>query len=514
MFIDVGSKRVPTSQRPFRRIAAIDLGSNSFHMVEARFDRGEIRVQARCSEKIQLAAGLDARGNLTEEVQRRALACLRRYAQRLHGFDPASVRVVGTNALRVARNSEQFIARAQKVLGHRIDIVAGREEARLIYLGVSHTLADDRGKRLVIDIGGGSTEFIIGERFESLITESLHMGCVSYGLRFFPKGVVSPAAFAAAETAAHQELLPIRKALKSCGWKNVVGSSGTIKSIQQVLEENGWSEEGITLAGLRTLRGHMLKVRRINDIKLPGLDARRQNIFAPGVAILMAVFEALGIEHMQCSAGALREGALYDLVGRISHEDVRDRSVKALMQRNQVDAAHAERVAATALALFAQVRRKWALNEQHQELLRWAALLHEVGLDIAHSNYQKHGAYLVQHGDLAGFSRFEQRVMATIVRCHRRKISLDVFNDLPPSRQENTLQLAMLLRLATIMHHGRSGKRLAVPTLVVNDERITLKVPANWAALRSLALADLAQEANYLLSAGYLLDIRLVKKRS
>ncbi len=504
---------VPTSQLPFRQIAAIDLGSNSFHMVVARLDRGEIRVQERHREKIQLGAGLDDKGNLTADAQARALACLKRYAQRIAGFVPGSVRVVGTNTLRVARNSEHFIARAQKILGHPIDIVSGREEARLIYLGVSHTLADDRGKRLVIDIGGGSTEFIVGERFEPLIMESLHMGCVGYERKFFSDNRISARGFAAAVTAAHQELLPIRKALRRCGWKNVVGSSGTIKAIQQVLEENGWTEEGISLDGLRDLRSRILRVRRADDLKFPGLEVQRQNIFAPGVAILIAAFEALGIEHMQYSAGALREGALYDLLGRISHEDVRDRSVQALMRRNQVDAAQAMRVAGTALKLFDQVRRKWALNDQDGDLLRRAAMLHEVGLDISHSNYQKHGAYLLQHSDLSGFSRQEQQMMSVLVRNHRRKISRANFDDLRPEIQERALRMAILLRLATTIHHGRSEKRLPPLALKVRDNRIVLNVPENWATLRTLALADLAQETSYLLGTGYMFDVRLAKKR-
>ncbi|MFZ5723596.1 MAG: exopolyphosphatase [Pseudomonadota bacterium] len=498
---------MPSSQKPFQRIAAIDLGSNSFHLVIARLDGTEIRVLDRRSEKIQLGAGLDADQKLTRDVQDRALACLRGYAQRIAGFPAGAVRVVGTNTLRVAKNSEKFVARAEKILGHPIEIVAGREEARLIYLGVSHTLADDRGKRLVVDIGGGSTEFIVGERFEPLLMESLHMGCVNYALRYFPGETISEKQFDAAVTAAHRELLPVRKLFRRAGWKNAVGSSGTVKAIQTVLAASGLDGDEITREGLLLLRRRVLKARRASDLKLPGLEAQRQGIFAPGLAILVAAFEALGIERMQYSIGALREGALYDLLGRNSHEDVRDRSIAALMERNHVDVPHARQVAATARRLFDQVRRPWGLDDEDGELLRRAALAHEIGLDISHSHYQKHGAYLLQHSDLAGFSREDQRVLAVLVRNHRRKLSPDHFDDLHPSLQVRALRLCLLLRLAVILHHGRSEKRLPPLTLRAQGHRLTLKVPANWARTRTLALADLAQEAEYAGVAGYVLNV-------
>lgn len=499
---------MPKTDLPFRQLAAIDLGSNSFHMVVARPDRGELRIQERRSEKIQLGAGLDSRNRLTEDVQKRALACLRRFAERIAGMPAGSVRVVGTNALRQAHNSEQFIARAERILGHPIDIVAGREEARLIYLGVSHTLADDHGRRLVIDIGGGSTEFIVGERFEPLLTESLHMGCVSYARRFFPRGRITEDAFAQAYTAARQELLPVRAAIAGAGWKNAVGSSGTIKAIQTVAEAAGWATEGITAASLDRLRRRATRAGHADQLDLPGLEESRRGIFAPGLAILCAAFDALGIDHMTHSTGALREGALYDLLGRIRHEDVRDRSVLALVRRNHADEAHAERVAKTALALFDQLARRWGLDADDRELLRWAALLHEIGLDISHSNFQKHGAYLVQHTDLPGFSRQEQRLMAVLVRNHRRKFSAESLAELPPDRHQSALRLCVLLRLAVVLHHGRNEKRL--PRLVLRERAglLELVLPRRWQQTRTLALADLGQEAEFLAAAGVALQVR------
>jgi exopolyphosphatase / guanosine-5'-triphosphate,3'-diphosphate pyrophosphatase len=512
VFQPIEDLRVPTRESAFRQIAAIDLGSNSFHMVVARLDRGEIRVQERRSEKVQLGAGMDAHDNLTDDVQKRALECLKRYAQRIAGFPPGAVRVVGTNALRVANNSEKFIARAQKVLGHPIDIVAGREEARLIYLGVSHTLADDKGRRLVIDIGGGSTEFIVGERFEPLVMESLHMGCVAFAMKYFPRDIISEKAFDAAVTAAHQELLPVRKIFKKSGWKSAVGSSGSIKAVQAVLAANGLGEDCITQDGLYQLRRRVLKARHAGELNLAGLETQRQGIFVPGLAILTAAFEALEIGEMRYSIGALREGALYDLIGRRKHEDVRDRSVQALMARNHVDEGQAKRVAATALKLFDQARRHWDLNDEDRDLLRRAALAHEIGQDISHSNYHKHGAYLLQHSDMAGFSRQEQKVMATLVRNQRRKITMEHFSELRPALRQRALRLSLLLRLAVILHHGRSERRLPTLQFKVEDIGMTLKVPAGWVQARTLALADLEQEAAYLAIVGYSLHIKFARK--
>ncbi len=331
-------------------LAAIDLGSNSFHMVVARQVHGEIQLMDGLSEKVQLGAGLDKDNCIDDETQTRALECLGRFAQRIAGIPRGSVRVVGTNTLRQARNARQFIDRAEEVLGHDIEIVAGREEARLIYLGVAHTLADDAGQRLVVDIGGGSTELIIGERFESSETESLHMGCVSFARRFFADGNISEKAFDKAVTAARQEVLSIHANYRRIGWQQSVGASGTIKAISQVCVENGWCDAGITLEGLKKARKRVIKAGSVAKLDLKGLREDRRPIFPSGLAILYGIFEQLNIEYMEVSSGALREGLLYDLLGRFGHEDVRDRSIQSLMNRHHVERSQAERVCETAMS--------------------------------------------------------------------------------------------------------------------------------------------------------------------
>ena len=490
------------------QLAAIDLGSNSFHMVVAIQAQNEIRLQEGLSEKVQLGAGLDQHNRLTEEAQQRALECLGRFAQRIRGIPVGSVRVVGTNTLRVARNAREFIARAEQVLGHDIEVVAGREEARLIYLGVSHTLPDNGGRRLVVDIGGGSTELIIGERFESVETESLHMGCVSFCQRFFVDGQITEKGFARAVLAARQEVLTIEAAYRAMGWQQAVGASGTIKAIAQVCEDNGWSDSGVTLDGLQRIHKRLLRSGHVSRIDLKGLREDRATIFPAGVAILTGIFEQLGIERMAFSAGALREGVLYDLVGRFSHEDIRERSIQAMMQRHRVDSAQAVRVHDTALALHAKVQQRWQLgSDTLVDSLRWAALLHEVGFAVSHAQFHKHGAYLVSHSDLSGFSRQEQDLVALLVRSHRRKVPLAAFAERAEEEQQPLLRLALVLRLAALLHHGRHDTPLPAIEVEAADAALVLVFPPGWLDEHPLTRADLEQEQDCWRAAGYELGV-------
>ncbi|HET8705045.1 MAG TPA: exopolyphosphatase [Pseudomonadales bacterium] len=501
------------SEKPFHDhelVAAIDMGSNSFHMAVARVANGEVRIVERLAEKVQLGAGLDKNGRLTEEAQQRALDCLNRFNQRIVNLPKGCLRVVGTNALRVAVDSEPFLLQAEKILGYPIDVIAGREEARLIYLGVAHSLSDDEGKRLVLDIGGGSTEFIIGERFEAQLTESLEMGCVTFTQRYFQNGKLSNACWDRAVTAAEQELLSIERSFRAKGWQSAVGASGTVKAIEQVVVANHWTEEGIDFASLKKLKNAILKFDHIDKLDIPGLRDERKSVFTAGVAILYASFERLHIQHMNYSDGALREGVLYDLLGRLDHEDVRDRTIQALMARYAVDTLHAQRVEHTALDALAQAEKAWGLeNPRFRDLLRWAALTHEVGLSIAHSQYHKHGAYILHHSDLAGFSRQDQIAFAALVRGHRRKISNDIFNDCPKSLRQGLLRCSLLLRIAAVFHHQRRENYLPQFKLQVSDSKITLIVAPGWKEQHPLSSADFDQESHYFESVGF--DFKVVE---
>lgn len=429
-------------------LAAIDIGSNSFHLVIAREEHGEIRIIEKLGDKVQLAAGIGEDKKLSEEAIVRGLESLGRFSERLTQVPKSRTRIVATNALRVAKNRKAFIKRAEAITNKKIEVIAGREEARLIYLGVSHSLSDDGGKRLVVDIGGGSTEFIIGERFEPQFMESLHMGCVSYRTAFFKEGKIRRKAFEKAQIAARMELQSIRKDYLNEGWQLSVGSSGTIRNIERVLIARGWCDSGISIEGLEKLKSLILSYEHVNELDLEGLKPERKSVFPSGVAILLAIFHELNINHMTYSDGALREGVLYDTLGRLSHEDVRERTVQALMKRFSTDQKHAELCAQTAQMLFDQTQPLWQLPDHDRGLLGWGANVHEIGLSIAHGQFHKHGAYLVEQSDLPGFSRDEQRELGALVRLHRRKLNPVILEEFEPARMAHLKRLVILLRLA------------------------------------------------------------------
>ena len=489
-------------------LAAIDMGSNSFHMVVARLVHGEIRTLEKMGEKVQLGAGLDQHNRLTDDAQERALACLGRFAQRLKGMPPEAVQIVGTNALRVARNAHQFMTRAEEVLGYPVEIIAGREEARLIYLGVSHTLSDDLGRRLVIDIGGGSTEFIIGQRFEPQALESLHMGCVSFRNRYFPDGKISRRQMDNAVTHAEQELQNIRQRYRSAGWQSAVGSSGSIKAIASVLASLKITDGTITLAAMQELRKRLVDMGKTEKLGDLGVRSDRQSIFPAGFAILMGAFRSLGIQEMSFADGALREGLLYDIVGRIQHEDVRERTISALQERYHVDQEHGAAVEATAIAAWKQVANSWGLNTPaDEEVLRWACRLHEIGLTISHSQYHKHGAYLLRYSDLPGFTQQFQRDLATLVRGHRRKFSSAIFEGLPTEDIARLRYLCVLVRLAVLIQHPRNMEQPPTFTLSARPDTLVIEFPPGWLDDRPLTLADLENERDYLAKQDLILEL-------
>jgi exopolyphosphatase / guanosine-5'-triphosphate,3'-diphosphate pyrophosphatase len=497
-----------TPAESFPLIAAIDLGSNSFHMVLAKADHGELRILERLGDKVQLAAGIDEQRLLSEEAMQRGLDCLRRFAQLTASLPEGAVRIVGTNALREALNRGAFIRRAEEVLGHPVEVISGREEARLIYLGVSHSIADTPGRRLVTDIGGGSTEFIIGQRFEPLLRESLQMGCVSYTQRFFKDGKITPARYAQAYTAARLEIMGIEHALRRLGWEDAVGASGTIKAIGLAIQSAGLGNGEVNTQGLAWLKRKIFKLGEVDKLDLDGIKVDRRGIFPAGLAILEAIFDACEIQRMSHSEGALREGVLYDLLGRHHHEDVRERTLGALMERYHVDLDQAARVEAKALEALEQVADAWQLDDEwHRDLLVWAARVHELGLDIAHYQYHKHGAYLVEHSDLAGFSRQDQQMLALLVRGHRRNIPKDKFADFGEEGIK-LIRLCVLLRFAILFHHIRGTQEMPKVRLEASEHSLEIVFPEDWLEANPLTQADFTQEAGWLKRIGVELSVR------
>ncbi|MCH9669846.1 MAG: Ppx/GppA family phosphatase [Gammaproteobacteria bacterium] len=490
-------------------VAAVDLGSNSFHMKVADVQSDQFLVIDRMREMVQLAAGLDEHGNISDEARDRALRCLEKFGQRLRGMPSEAVRAVGTNTLRRARGAAAFLEDAQTALGHPIDIIAGREEARLIYLGVSHSVTQDEEQLLVIDIGGGSTEFIIGRRFTPLMTESLYMGCVGMSQAHFSGGIVDRKRMKAAELEALQQLEPIQAAYSRTGWDAAIGASGTLLALEQILRERGWQEHGIDLAGLRKLRDELIDAGKMSKFSSKSLREARVPTLPGGLAIALAMFQALDIDRLETSGGALREGLLYDLLGRHGQGDVRGATIADLSRRYGVDAAQANRVERTALFLRAQVAPAWRLRkEKYGNILSWAAQLHELGLMIAHSQYHKHGAYVLENADMPGFSLQEQGLLATLVRAHRRKFPLTLVGSLPGVASERAERLCVLLRLAVVMHRSRVEIHLPAFEAKADGKNLTLKFPSGWLAEHPLTAADLAEEAQSLSASGVRLSVR------
>lgn len=491
-------------------IAAIDLGSNSFHMVVAREKNGQLVIIDRIREMVRLAEGLDEADNLDPEVQQRALDCLSRFGQRIRALEPGNVSTVGTNTLRRTSNADDFIFQAEQALGFPIEIISGIEEARLVYQGVAHTLEQDQKSRLIIDIGGGSTELIIGEGFTPKLMNSLEMGCVMMTKKFFSEGKLKEKYFRQARVYVLQRMKEVRYSYSMIGWDTVIGSSGSIKSIESVIREMQLdTAEGISRKALTKLVAICSEYKKISSLDFPGLSERRKPVFVGGLMVLSGVFEALGIERMLVSQGALREGLLYDMLGRRQNNDIRNKSISSLASRFHVNVQHVQRIEQTAFDFIQQLKSDWFEDWMHaSNLLRWACETHEIGRDISHTQFQSHGAYILENADLAGFSRHEQRRLASIVKGHRGKISAEFFSEPHQALREMVMHIAVVLRLAVIFHRSRMENALPAISLALEGDQLIISIPDQWLNEHPLTINDIEQEASYLKNIGINLQTR------
>lgn len=477
------------------QLAAVDIGSNSFHMVVARYTLGQLRVVDRLRETVRMADGLDGKGGLSSAARQRGLECLARFGQRIRDVPSLRVRALATNTVRQLASPQSFLVPAETALGHAIEVVSGREEARLIYLGVAHAQPPKPGQlRLVIDIGGGSTEFIIGRGFEQIERESLQVGCIASTRRFFPGGKLSKKRWKEALTEIGAEFQQFAGLYRALGWQEALGSSGTHKAIGEICAAMKLTKGAITAEALPQVRDRLLQATHIDAIELPGLSNDRRPIIAGGVLVLEAAFEALGLQRMMVSKAAMREGILYDMLGRGSDNDPRDASVSSLTQRYGIDEAQATRVEGTAMRLFEQVAENWALDDDDARQLGWAARLHEIGLAVAHSQYHVHGAYLIENSDISGFSRQEQQVLATLVRTHRRSVPKTAFDALPDRLLLSAKRKAALLRLSVLLHRSHDSEPIPKLELVGNGDTLQLVISKKWIEARPLLRADLISE--------------------
>ena len=495
---------------PISTLAAVDLGSNSFHLAVGRVVDGQIYPLDSVREVVRLGAGLTGDKRIDRATQARALESLAKLGERLRGFPRRTVRAVGTNALRVAKNAPQFLREARQALGFPIEVISGREEARLIYLGVAHALPASAQRRLVVDVGGGSTEFIIGTGFEPQLTESLYMGCVSFSLKYFPGGRIDKGGMKAAEIAARQELAGMVAAYRAAGWDEAVGSSGTARSIENILRENGFREEGITRDGLERLRGLLLKHERADPQRIAGLRPNRAPVLPGGLAILSAVFEELGLEAMKVSDGALRHGVLYDLLGRVEQRDMREVTVAQFMRRYHIEAAQAERVRGLALLIYDALSPGAERDDDPDRLmLDWAARLAEVGLSIAHAQYHKHSAYVLSNADMPGFSRMEQARLARVVLAHRGKLTKVQDAGLDAT----DWKLVFALRTASLILRSRSDTRLPFLRVAADSAGFAIDLPQSWLDDSPLSAAALQAEADHWRSVGMKLEVSGLSER-
>lgn len=486
-------------------IAAVDLGSNSFRLQVARVVDDQIYPLDSLREPVRLGAGIDEHKRLDETSQQRALECLSRFGERLRGLPPEAVRAVGTNTLRVAKNAKEFRAKAEAALGFPIEVVAGREEARLIYLGVAHDLPVTGDKRLVVDIGGGSTEFIIGSGYRPQKLESLYMGCVSYSMRYFPGGKLSKSNLKQAELAARIEVQAIAKDFSAGHWKEAVGSSGTARALADIIEQSGWSDGGITADGLDKLRAALLKAGDAMRLPFPSLRMDRVPVLPGGFAIMAALFSELDVRRMTVANGAMRQGILYDMIGRFHHRDMRDTTVTQFMKRYHVDTAQARRVEALASSLLHQFAGDLHADDTHLlHLLSWAAKLHEIGITVAHNGYHKHSAYILRNADMPGFSKMEQSRLATLVLAHRG--SLDKMQGL----LEGDIDLALVaaMRLAVLFNRRRLASSLPAIEAHCTLHKFRIKLDPKWLRDNPLTAAALAGEVREWAKLGIELEIR------
>ncbi len=478
--------------KTYDTLAAVDLGSNSFRLEVARVAGDQLYPLDSLKETVRLAGGLSDEKLLDEATQTRALACLHRFGERLRGLSPEAIRCVGTSALRIARNADVFIPKAEIALGHPIEIVAGREEARLIYLGVAHSLPSSPDKRLVVDIGGGSTEFIIGHGLKPHERESLHMGCVNFSKRFFANGMIDKAALRAAEVAARVEVERIAREFSKGNWQQAVGSSGTARALREILEQNGWSERGITADGLTKLRAQFVKAGNIDTLELAGLARDRRPVIAGGFAIMAGLFAELDIEQMDVAETAMREGILYDLLGRFHKQDMREATVDEFMRRYHIDTQQAARVKRVAVKLLASAGLS---AENDERFLDWAARLHEIGLSVSHGGYHRHSGYILENADMPGFSRTDQARLALLARAQRgAMIKLPEFSA-DTALSDNDRLLVWLLRQAVILCRSRAEPRLPDLKVEANGKRFRLTLPEGWLERRPLTRRALEEEA-------------------
>ncbi|MDN3700676.1 guanosine-5'-triphosphate,3'-diphosphate diphosphatase [Vibrio artabrorum] len=484
--------------------AAIDLGSNSFHMLVVRHIDGSVQTMAKIKRKVRLAAGLNENNALSTEAMQRGWDCLSLFAERLQDIPKDNIRIVGTATLRTATNVDIFLEKANQILGYDINVISGEEEAATIYKGVAHT-SGGSGRRLVVDIGGASTEMIIGEGFSAKALTSLKMGCVTWLERHFKDRQLTATNFNNAIEAAKSTLVPILERYTDIGWDVCVGASGTVQALQEIMLAQGM-DEVITHAKLKRLQKQAMAAERLEELEIEGLTLERALVFPSGLSILIAVFEILKIDSMTLAGGALREGLAYEMVDELRQEDIRARTIASVQSRYQIDTIYGEQVASLAQSLFEQAGASaWVSEPQAGVLLQTAAKLHEIGLTIDFKKGGEHSAYLLQNSDLPGFTRAQKYYLGELVRrYHEQLTSLPEQHAISGTSSKRILRI---LRLAILLTHRRNPDLEPQVTLTAQEDKLTLSLSEQWLASNPLTAAELEIESNRQTDIGWPLNI-------
>ncbi len=495
--------------------AVADLGSNTFHLMIADVDGTKFTVIDKIRYPVRLASGFDEERNLTEEAMQRGFEILEMYGQRLKDFHPKFVKIVGTNALRIAKNSRDFVSRATQIVGYPVEVISGFEEARLIYLGVARSIESDGQNRLLIDIGGGSSELVIGKDFNPIDMESLDVGCLSTTVDYFPDGVVTKERMHKAVISAGLKIQPFVKYMKKIGWEKAIGSAGSIIAVGKVLERKGWTNGEITFDALDMLRKELVSDGRFKGEDYPEISQDRANAFAGGAAVLYGLMKNLDIDTIIPCDGGLREGMLLDLFGKIEHQDIRDTAIRQFAQDYKYDENQSERVATAANHIFAAVCEKLELNDiQCENYLRWASIVFETGLAVSHAKYHKHSAYLVKHSDLAGFTREEQQVLRFIVVGHRKSFPAYILEKVPECDRYKVTVLCIIFRLAVLFCRSRNYVPIEEIQFEADEFSLDLIFPCDWLDKNPLTEADLLLEQQALNDSGWKLNFVTQQKNT
>jgi exopolyphosphatase/guanosine-5'-triphosphate,3'-diphosphate pyrophosphatase len=487
--------------------AIIDLGSNSFHMMIVQVIADSVQVIGRVKRKVRLASGLDKNNVLSEEAMQRGWECLNLFAERLQDIPSKNLRIAGTATLRLAVNVETFLTKAEAILGNKINVISGLEEANTIYQGVAYT-SSNKTRRLVVDIGGASTELVAGDGDTPKVSNSLNVGCVTYLENYFPDGQLSEDNFMNAIAAAEQEISKVRDLYKDFAWQEEVGASGTVQAIQEILMHQGF-DEVINLGRLVSIMQQAITYGSIDKLSIPGLAQERKLVFPSGVAILIAIFRQLNLVGMTLAGGALREGLLYSMLPELTQQNVRERTVKSVMTRYHVDVAHAQRVADLCVEMAEQLSDSWNMDMfEAKDILRSAGLLHEVGLQVAYKDQQQHASYILANTNLPGFTSAQNKLLVALVGSHKDDIA-----QVELSKQSSTsvllaCRLVRILRLAVILSLRRADEVMPKVKMSVEGESLLLTLPENWIEGNPLTEAELKQESQLQAEHGWTLKIK------